>query len=769
MRIYEKARELGIESKELIELLEKLGFGQKTASSSIDSIMEEKIAESFSGKKSKATKSKDEKTEVKLETLQEKRRRERREAILKSIGSAHPKPVTPRRIVKVEPEKPPTKVPKTSVVELRPRPKKPKKLKPLHILEKMKVSEYAEAAGVTTRDVLCACMTFGVMATANQKLSLDVIEAVSEELGFFPILVDEKEFHKKPAELREAKKHGAKQEVQISEAKDGEVSEVEGEVKAEDVSKEEEAVPTAKEQSAKKAKKRKKKKAVRVGGVSRSPVVTVMGHVDHGKTTLLDHIRSANVVAGEKGGITQHIGAYSVETKQGRIAFIDTPGHAAFTEMRARGADVTDIVILVVSQDDKLMPQTKEAIDHARAAEVPIIIAINKMDLPGASADRIKSELASYGLMVEELGGDTLSTEISALKGEGVPHLLELVALQAEMMELKADPEGSARGVIIEALLDKFRGSTATLLIKEGTLKKGDSFVSGCCSGRIRSMENERGKALKMAGPSTPVVITGMSSVPQAGEEFIVVSSDSEAHHIAEDNRIKSTTTEESAFKSMTLEDFFSLVQGEGIKELPVVLKADVDGSLEAISMLVGNLGDSEVKVKIIHSGVGAITKNDVLLAEASSAVVVGFNIKADNLAKTFAKKKSVDIKLYDIIYELSADIKAALEGMLEPEIVEEKAGTAEIRQVFKIPRVGLVAGSYIQEGVFRRGFKIEVVRAGEVIGNSKVTGLKRFKDDVKEVNAGFECGIELSGFKDFVEGDILVAYEVKKVLRRLE
>ncbi len=763
MRIYEKARDLGIESKDLIDLLVELGLGRKAASSSIDPATEAKIDEHFASKKTQSAQPA--KAEEVVETEAEKRRRERREAILKNFGTPGTPKVAPKLTPEPPPEKKPTNVPKTSAVELPPKPKKPKKLKPLRILDTMKVSEYAEAAGVTVRDVLRACMTFGVMATANLRLQIDVIEAISEELGFFPILVDEKELTAPPVEIEEPKvEPKAKpkldsegvpeiEEFPVQEAPVKAVKEVKSQ--------------TSKVDLAKKPKKKKKKDAM-PGDVGRPPVVTVMGHVDHGKTTLLDHIRNANVVAGEKGGITQHIGAYSVETKLGKISFIDTPGHAAFTEMRARGAEITDIVILVVSQEDGIMPQTKEAIDHARAADVPIILAINKMDLPGANPDKVKAELSNYGLMVEDYGGDVLSAEISAIRGDGIQHLLELVALQAEMMELKANPEGPAKGVIIEALLDKFRGSTATLLVKEGTLSRGDSFVAGACYGRIRSMEDERGKPIKKAGPSTPVVITGMNEVPQAGDEFTVVSSDAEARRLAEEFK-QNSEKETSTGKSMSLEDFYSLVQGSAAKELPIVLKADVDGSLEAIIGLIEGIGDSEVKVKIIHKAVGGINENDVLLAEASNAVVIAFNSKPDSRSKALAAKKHIDIKIYDVIYELAEDIRAALEGMLEPEIIEEKAGVAEIRQVFKIPKVGVVAGCYIQEGLFRRGFKVQIIRAGEVIGTGTVSALKRFKDDVKEVTAGYECGIEVSGFKDFVEGDSIVAFEVKKITRRLE
>lgn len=757
MRVYEKARKIGIESKKLLEIIKGLGFDPKTASSSIDSEMEAKLDEYYSSKNppKKASEKTAPSIASRIETEAEKRHRQRREAILKSIGFAKAAKSDQEK-TKIK-ERPRTDlstsmVPKTSEVEVRPKPKKPKKLIPLHIIDNMTVSEYAESANVSVRDVLRSCMVFGVMATANQKLGLDVIEAVSEELGYFPILVSEKEFHAPP-----------KPEISEPEKKPSVETITEG---VEDQPPSDEEVE-AEKKPAKKLRKKKKKKKPQPGDVSRPPVVTVMGHVDHGKTTLLDYIRSANVVAGEKGGITQHVGAYSVEAKFGKITFIDTPGHAAFTEMRARGADITDIVILVVSQEDGLMPQTKEAIDHASAADVPIIIAINKMDLPAANADKIKGELANFGIMVEEMGGNVLCAEISALDGNGVDHLLEIVALQAEMMELKADPVGYARGVVVEAMLDKFRGSTATILIKEGTLQTGDSIAVGHYTGRVRSMEDERGNKLKNAGPSMPVVITGLGGIPQAGDEFEVVKSDSEARRIAEERKQEEEVKRVST-KTMTLEDFYSLFDGKEVKELPLVLKADVDGSLEAIADLIGDLGDSEVKVKIVHSGVGAITENDVVLAEASKAVVLGFNIKPDSRAKSAANNKGVEIKLYNVIYELSEDVRASLEGMLEPEIIEEKIGIAEVRQLFKVPRIGFIAGSYIKEGFFRRGVRVDIERAGEVIGSGEVSGLRRFKDDVKEVPAGFECGIEINGFNGVEEGDILVAFIKKKITRRL-
>lgn len=748
-RIYEKAREIGIENKELLNALRELGFDIKTASSSFTDEMNERIKDLDFGKSSQ-------KESADIPKKVDIARDARREAILKRMmGKTGSKPASTRKTVESEPpsdhkETPSTKhsVPKTSELELKPKPKKRKKLKPLRVMEKMTPKDLAKTIDIPVSEVLKGCMTFGVMATSNQRLGLDVIEAVCEELGYFAILVSEEGFYAPPI-----------LEKIIDEKSEDKTVGTDGE----------EVLPIIDIGRQKKAKKKKKKrKKGDKAGASRAPIVTVMGHVDHGKTTLLDYIRNAHVVAGEKGGITQHIGAYEVKTDSGNITFIDTPGHEAFTAMRARGAQFTDIVILVVAQDDGLMPQTKEAINHARAADVPIIIAINKMDLPAANADKVKNELAQNGIMVEDWGGDTLATEISALAGDGVSVLLEQIALQAEMMELTAEAEIPANGVVVEALLDKFRGATATILILEGTLKQGDSIVVGSISGRIRSMEDERGKRLKEAGPSTPVIITGLDGVPQAGDLFEVLPSDSEARKIAEERRKSEHVSEEPIPQKMTLEDFFALVEGKEAKELPVVLKADVDGSLEAVKNILDNLGNDEVSVNTIYAGVGAINENDVLLASASTAIVLGFNVKPDNRAKKASKKEGVDIQIYDIIYELKADIKASLEGMLEPEMIEERIGTVEIRQVFQISKVGKIAGSFVQDGEVRRNSNVEIVRAGEVIGTGKISQLKRFKDDVKEVSGGFECGIEIEGFKDYQEGDILNVFETKKIIRRL-
>jgi len=748
-RIYEKARELGIESKELLSILRKLGFEPKTASSSFTEEMEKKLGQHLGDAEERPLTETPEgpsSDDTPPESAEDGSRKARRDAILKKIGKATGQPVSPRRTVEVEtkPKKPAkTEVPKTVEVEVRPK-KKRKKLKPLRVIENMTPADLAEIMDSDVRDILRACMSFGIMATANQRLGLDVIEAVAEEMGYFAILVDEKEFKEPEAPPKE---------------------EAEAVEEATEIELAEEITEKTKK---KKTRKKKAKKEIGPEDEPRAPVVTIMGHVDHGKTTLLDNIRNSNIIAGEKGGITQHIGAYEVETKHGKITFIDTPGHEAFTEMRARGAQVTDIVVLVVSQEDSVMPQTIEAINHADAAEVPIIVAINKMDLVGANPDRVKNELAKHGIVTEDIGGEVLCAEISALKGEGVEHLLELISLQAEIMELAANPNGEAKGIVIEAMLDKFRGATATLLVQEGTLHRGDSIIAGVCPGRIRNMEDERGNKRKEAGPSTPVVVTGLNGVPKAGEIFAVVESDTVARQIAEE-RIALSKSEQVASKDMTLEDFFSLVEGESVKELPIVLKADVGGSAEAIKDIVENLGNEEVKVKLVHIGVGAITENDVLLAKASEGIVIGFNVKPDNRASKIAKNEKVDIKLYDVIYELEADVRAALEGMLEPEIVEEKIGVVEVRQLFKLPKVGTIVGCYVQDGAVRRGSKVEVLRAGEVIGQGTIQSLKRFKDDVSEVAAGFDCGIQVGGFANFVEGDTLIVSEVKEITRRLE
>ncbi|BAT70913.1 translation initiation factor IF-2 [Thermosulfidibacter takaii ABI70S6] len=501
--------------------------------------------------------------------------------------------------------------------------------------------------------------------------------------------------------------------------------------------------------------------------VPRPPVVTVMGHVDHGKTTLLDYIRKTNVAAREAGGITQHIGAYKVKLPEGEITFIDTPGHHAFTTMRARGARVTDIVILVVAADDGVMPQTVEAINHAKAAGVPIIVAINKIDKPEANPERVKQELSKYGLIPEEWGGDTIMVPISAKTGQGVDELLEMVLLQAEMLELKANPNKPARGTVLESKLDPKRGPVATLLVQDGTLRVGDALVAGLHWGKVRAMTNELGQRLKEAGPSTPVEVLGLSDVPLAGEPFFVVDNERKAREISEERKERAKEALQEKPRLSLEEIMKKLTEGEA-KELRIVLKADVQGSLEAVKEAIEKLSNDEVSVKVIHSGVGAITETDVMLAEASGAIIIGFNVRPDSKAKKLAEQDKVEIRTYRVIYELLDDVKKAMAGMLEPEYQEVVLGRAEVRQVFNVPKVGKVAGCYVLEGKITRNANIRVLRDGVIIHEGKLSSLKRFKDDVREVAAGYECGMAIEGFNDVKEGDIIEAYEVQEVQREL-
>ncbi len=499
----------------------------------------------------------------------------------------------------------------------------------------------------------------------------------------------------------------------------------------------------------------------------RPPIVTVMGHVDHGKTTLLDYIRKTNVAAREAGGITQHIGAYKVKLPEGEITFIDTPGHHAFTTMRARGARVTDIVILVVAADDGVMPQTVEAINHAKAAGVPIVVAINKIDKPDANPERVKQELSKYGLIPEEWGGETVMVPISAKTGQGVDELLEMVLLQAEMLELKANPDKPARGTVLESKLDPKRGPVATLLVQEGTLRVGDAFVAGLHWGKVRAMINELGQRVKEAGPSTPVEVLGLSDVPMAGDLFFVVENEKKARQISEERKEKAKQALQEKPK-LSLEELMKRLSEGEAKELRLVLKADVQGSLEAVKEAVEKLSGDEVSVKVIHSGVGAITETDVMLAQASGAIIVGFNVRPDSKAKRAAEQEKVEIRTYRVIYELIDDVKKAMAGMLEPEFEEVVLGRAEVRQVFSVPKVGKVAGCYVLEGKITRNANIRVLRDGTIVHEGKLSSLKRFKDDVREVAAGYECGMAIEGFQDIKEGDIIEAYEVKEVEREL-
>jgi translation initiation factor IF-2 len=498
-------------------------------------------------------------------------------------------------------------------------------------------------------------------------------------------------------------------------------------------------------------------------------VVTVMGHVDHGKTSLLDSIRETNVIATEAGGITQHIGAYQVEHKGKKITFVDTPGHEAFTAMRARGANVTDIVVLVVAADDGVMPQTVEAINHAKAAKVPIIVAINKMDKPGANPDRVKQELTEHGLVAEQWGGETICVEVSALKKQGISELLEMVLLVAELGEIKANPNRPARGTVIEAELDKGRGPVATVLVQNGTLNVGDTIIAGAVLCRVRAMVDDKGRRIKKAGPSTPVEVLGFSEMPAAGDPFVAVTDEKLARTIAGRRQIKKREEELRGTTRVSLDDLFKRIQEGQIKELGIIIKADVQGSVEALRQSLERLNTGEVKVNIIHGGVGAITETDIMLASTSSnVIVIGFNVRPDINARKAIEVEKVDTRLYRVIYDAIEDVKKAMSGLLEPEYREVMLGRVEIRKIFKASKIGTIAGCYVLEGKIERDAQVRVVRDGIVVHEGKLDSLKRFKDDVKEVATGYECGIALEKYNEIEEGDIIEAFTMETIKREL-
>jgi len=502
--------------------------------------------------------------------------------------------------------------------------------------------------------------------------------------------------------------------------------------------------------------------------VPRAPVVTLMGHVDHGKTSLLDYIRKTKITEKEAGGITQHIGAYEVMIGKKGVTFLDTPGHEAFTAMRARGANATDIVVLVVAADDGIMPQTKEAIDHAKAAGVPIVVAINKSDLPSANIDKVRRQLATHELVAEQMGGKTITLPVSAKTGEGIDHLLEMLLLEAELLELKADPSTLASGVVIEGKLSPGQGSVATLLIKGGTLKVGDTVLTDLHYGKVKAMINDRGHRLREAPPSMPIEILGLSGVPHAGESFFAVRDEKKAKELflAKQAKLKEEALRRQ--KRITLEDLYTRIKDGVIQELKIVLKADVKGSLEALQKSLLDLSTKEIKLNVIHSGVGNINDADAILATASNAVIIGFNVKTEPKAKTTIEKEGVDTRLYAVIYEAVADTKAAMEGMLEPDIKEVFQGKAVVKQVFNVSKIGIIAGCFVQKGTIARSHSVKLWRSKDVVFKGKISSLKRFKDDVRDVSENFECGIALQNFKDIRSGDIIEAFTIEKIARRL-
>jgi len=582
----------------------------------------------------------------------------------------------------------------------------------VRVNEFLTVAELAELIDASATEIISSAMkNLGLMVTINQRLDFDQIELLLDEFGYTAVREEEYAAEEEAEEPEEA---------------------------PEDL-------------------------------VARPPVVTIMGHVDHGKTLLLDYIRKTNVVAGEAGGITQHIGAYHVQLPDERaLSFLDTPGHAAFTAMRARGADVTDIVVLVVAADDSVMPQTIEAISHAKNAGVPLVVAINKVDLPAANASKVKQELLQHEVTVEDFGGDVLSAEVSAKTGDGVDDLLEKILLQAELLELKANPEREAHGAVIEAQLDVGKGPVITVLVQNGTLHVGDSFICGLYDGRVRAMLDERGNSLQEAGPGTPVQILGAPGVPQAGDAFTVMDPDKAAEIAATRQRLdreKQLRIKERGFK---LGDFSQLLAEGQTGTLPLIIKGDVDGSVQALSDSLEQLGTDEVAVEIVHRGVGAINESDVLLADTAGAVILGFRVRPDTNARNLAEREHVDIHVFDVIYEAVDRIKAALEGMLAPEKRETILGTAEVRETFRISKVGTIAGCYVSDGTIQRDGRVRLIRDGIVVYDGELGSLKRFKDDVKEVREGFECGIGIANFNDVKVGDIIECYQVEEVARTL-
>lgn len=588
-----------------------------------------------------------------------------------------------------------------------PEPEAPAKIgrRKIKIDEAISVANLAKEMGVKAPEVIKKLLLLGVTANINQALDIDTAGVVAAEFSF------------------EVEKVGFEEEEILHSQED----------RVEDMT-------------------------------SRPPVITVMGHVDHGKTSLLDAIRDTKVIEGEAGGITQHIGAYDVKLPNGNVVFLDTPGHEAFTSMRARGAKVTDIVILVVAADDGVMQQTVEAINHAKAAQVPIIVAINKVDKPNANVDRVKRELAEHALLPEEWGGNTTMVEISAKKRMGIEDLLEMVLLQAELLELRANPKKPARGRVIEAKLDKGRGPVATILIQEGTLKAGDIYVCGTHSGRVRNMYNDRGRRLETAGPATPVEVIGLSGIPNAGDDFIVLPDEKQAKMVAEHRLLKVREKELTRTSKVTLESLFDQIQEGEVKEVKLILKTDVHGSQEAIADSLLKLSTPEVKINLIHLGTGAITESDVMLASASNAIVIGFNVRSDAKVQELADQEKVDMRYYDVIYQVLSDVKDAMVGMLEPTYEEHVTGHAEVRQTFQVPKVGVIAGCSVTDGKVDRGAKVRVIRDGVVMWDGKLSSLKRFKDDVKEVKQGFECGMGIENFNDVKIGDIFEVYEMKEV-----
>jgi len=582
--------------------------------------------------------------------------------------------------------------------------------KVLQVAEFVTPNELANMMSVTPNDVITKCLELGMFVTINQRLDFETIELVVDEFGYTASLMEEY-------------------------------------VPSDDIVEADDAAGAL---------------------LPRAPVVTVMGHVDHGKTSLLDYIRKTNVIAGESGGITQHIAAYEVKTVHGPVTFLDTPGHEAFTAMRARGSQITDVIVLVVAADSAVMPQTREAIDHAKAAGVPLVVAINKIDLPTANPEKIKGELAGYNVLVEEYGGQTSCVEISAKTGQGVDKLLEVLALETEILELKATPEGRAHGVVIEAELDKGKGPIATVLIQRGTLRKGNAFVTGIHSGRVRELHNERGSIVENAGPSQPVLIIGLSGTPQAGDSFRVLDDEKEAREISARRRLAQREREMRGINAVSLDNLYEQIQAGSVQNLNLIIKGDVDGSVEALATSLEKLSTPEIKVRVIHKSVGAVKETDIMLGVASKALIIGFHLSPNTKIRDMAKREGVEIRTYRIIYEAVDAVHNAMEGMLKPEIRENVLAEAVVRKLFKVSKIGTIAGCMVESGTINRNSKARVIRNDVELVESKISSLRHLQDDVREVHAGYECGIMLDKFSDFQEGDRIVTFEEVEVARKL-
>jgi translation initiation factor IF-2 len=704
MRVHELAKELGVTSKELLETLEQMGVSGKSASSSVP----EDIVPRLRASGGKATTAPPRSREV-LEPPPQPRRAKPKRA----VAAKPPAPVAAAVPAPAAAETPtPARAPARKRAAEKPTEPPPPSGPVLQVVHGATPQVIAEKLDRSPAEIVKILFMAGEMATATTSLTDDAIRVIADELGYTATIVGIEDELKAEEREDEAAEHGAL--------------------------------------------------------VPRAPVVTIMGHVDHGKTKLLDAIRSTDVVAGEFGGITQHIGAYQVHARDREITFIDTPGHEAFTAMRARGAGVTDIVVLVVAADDGVMPQTVEALDHAKAATVPIIVAVNKIDKDEADPNRVRTQMVERGVVPSEWGGDYEFVDVSAKANLNLDALLDTILVVADLEELKGDPTGRARGTVLEAHLDKGRGPVATVLVEKGTIEVGDALIAGTAYCRIRAMQDENGRPVDLAGPSKPVQILGWSHVPSAGDDFREVDDEREARHLAEEREAKTRQAELVTAKRKTLEDLMRETGRAEVIDLNVIVKADVQGSVQALEDSLLKLPQEEVRVNIVRAGAGGITENDVTLAMASDAIIVGFNVRPSAGARELAEAEGVDIRTYRVIYDAIDDIKAALSGLLKPEQRERILGEAEVRQTFRVPKLGVIAGSYVRSGVIRRNASVRLVRDGVIVYDGKIGSLRRFKDDAAEVREGFECGIGLENYQDVKEGDIIEAYEVEEFARSI-